>query len=213
MAIAFNLANGDVIQITVVTRFDDQSAENVLHYRVTLVPPSVFTLAQALQGFSINMETELKLMLTSNTRFEGLLGRIVDPPNRTTPSIVDTSDAGIGTIIGLVLPRQVAGMITKLGRLPGPAGRGRMYTPFPPHGAQNADTSVTAAYQTLMTNLANQLFNTMVLTAGANSVTLAPCIFRSGDAPVTQDISDFIVRSKFATMRKRGSYGQPNRPL
>lgn len=133
-----------------------------------------------------------------------------------TPPIVDVAgpyfSTGVGFAGGLagdVLPTQTAGLITKRTAVPGRRGRGRAYIPFPTESYNDANGLPTNAYMTPAGALAFSISQSVLVGTLIDGNYLDPVILHR-DTGGTSDILATLARQKWATQRRRGSYGRPN---
>lgn len=206
------MASGDVIEIVSVCRTTDQIGLNVFHYLVNLATGtpqlSVFSNYLHTHGFGAAM----KACLSAEAEFRGILVRRVQP----TPSTFfgDSTDQGDGGVAGDMLPRQVAGLISKRSAVPGRRLSGRFYMPFPGEG-DNSDLSFpTDDYVARLTTVSTAISSDL----GDGTATRASlCIYQRpkivGGVPIayaTRYVQFTRAAEAWATQRRRGSYGRTN---
>lgn len=110
------------------------------------------------------------------------------------------------------MPRQASGIITTLTTLAGRANRGRKYVPFPSEDANTVDAIPGAAYITALDGYAGSLIPSASFTIGAVNEVWNPIILRVGAPATSPNIQEWKSRLRWATQRRRGSYGTPNLP-
>jgi len=198
---------GDVIQITTWCQADDQAGLNVFHYRVTAVSSvgsnSTSNLAAGLQ--SAGLPAAMKAALSSKAYYKGMLVRRL-----YTDLSVDIGDAtggGQGTVSGDMLPRQICGFIRKQSDVPGRRLSGRFYMPFPGEGSNDPDSIPTETYQGLLQDIATILVSTRTWGTGGSA---EPVIWDRNTPANTRTYSTTRVAARWATQRRRGSFGKTN---
>jgi hypothetical protein len=185
-----------------------QLAINARHYRVDIIVGVQPTDTQIRDRFDALFGPLYTPLLSTTTNFIGCTVRKIHP----LPVLLETARAGVstaGTATGDPLPKQVAGVITLRSPFAGRSNRGRLYIPFPAEGSNDTDSTPTAAYLADQGFLGLGLASNVVVTAGANSATLGPVIWRRGPRTAVV-ITGFTGRDKWGTQRRRGDYGRPN---
>ena len=203
-----DVAVADVLRIVFQCRAGDQLGLNVRHYKCTAIVGvgSVDLLAIA-TAFYVNFNSLYTQLLSEHALFEGTSCQRVSPDETSTYA---STDAGIpGESVGDLLPRQVSGMITLYSPLIGRKNRGRCYVPFPGEAANDVDSTPVAGYVTVLQELADLLAAPQDISAGSATATLVPVI-RHADATSETQLDRGVARDKWATQRRRGSYGRAN---
>jgi len=205
--------SGDIYFVKVYCSAGDQLAVNTLHYSMT---DKVGTVTDVdFLNHWVGMAAwpiAWKALLSDDATFRGTqVGRIFPkPPTRPNHTI---TGAGVGTVVGEILPRQVSGIISHQTDFAGPRYRGRVYVPFPSEASSEAVLGTpVAAYVTALDTLGAILQATQAITpGGANSINAHPVILhRDAEPPEVSFIVESFGREKWATQRRRGSYGSPN---
>lgn len=202
------LALNDVVEATVVCRFDEQIALNVLGYKAT----AIVGVGVALDAFVTQLDAAIaaayKDLMCNVAEYYGVMARVVAPVKTIYVSTKVTQGDGVAGADPL--PRQCCGMFTKLTSHAGPSGRGRMYVPFPAQLDCDIDTNPTVGYMVRLGTLAGILASPQAVVVGADSMTLSPCLLNppAYAAPFLWQFA--TARQKFATHRSRGSYGRAN---
>jgi hypothetical protein len=127
---------------------------------------------------------------------------------------VSTANQGVGTAGAEDLPRQCSALTTWRTELAGPAFRGRTYWPFPPDQFDIGDGKITPAGVTTYGALANRIHALAFIGDNTNSIQISMCLRNKPvkNQPWTLNTITFgETGNQWATMRKRGFYGQPNR--
>lgn len=206
------LMAGDVVEVRAYCQDSEQVSVNSFYFAVEgFAVTSTVADAAALSAGTI--APVLKPLLNNNAFYLGLTARVVNRPPLLAAE-ENTSGSGAGTGGAIALPRQVAGLISWYTERAGPGGRGRSYLPFPPAAADVLDGLPSAAYIIALQAFANALltledFNTGGRTANAELVVYSR---HSIVLPGTHayEITLYVARNKWATQRRRGSFGKPN---
>lgn len=129
----------------------------------------------------------------------------------------ETIDAGPGTVAGTQLPRQSAGLSSWQTSFRGRHYRGRTYWPFPPTAFDTGDGLPTAAaitaYEALAAGILSYQLNVATGAIFALAVFSRPRIFPPPKPPQvyqTTLIQSHSTALKWATQRRRGSFGRAN---
>jgi hypothetical protein len=202
------LVVNDIVKLQLWSHDSEQAAVNTFFYKVTAVGGSIGTLEDMTDAFSTAVHTLYKLILNQQTNFDGVLGQIVFPPPLMV-AVKNNGDAGGGTDGPDAAARQAAGLIAWGTPLAGPGGRGRTYLPFTSAIDSEGIGVPNAAYIIAATNFAAAVLTFTTFSIGGRSATFEFGLKKRNSStftPVTQG----VVASKWATQKRRGSYGRPN---
>jgi len=153
-----------------------------------------------------------KTILNNNATYHGIqtqLYRLGQP----FAAQQDSSSTGAGTAGATAMARQVAGITTLTTAYSGRRYRGRIYWPFPATAADTGNGVPTAGYLTILDSLGIYLINTIVVGSGGNTSTLIPVLQHAAGktpTPAPTPLLDALPVGKWATQRRRGSYGRVN---
>lgn len=198
---------GDIIEVRTFCRATDQVGINVFHYRCSGVNGQV-TLGMVAANLGASLPSRYKALMSNNAVYDGLdVVRIVPGPR--TQNAWSTDGAGAGIVTGDVLPRQVAGVITKLTAFKGRRYRGRFYLAFPCEADSDMTGIPNANYMAALGLLATQFEQLLAPVSGANNAVFIPIVYHRFPGDFT-DIVRCRANQKWGTQRKRGSYGRPN---
>lgn len=200
MAVPFNA----FIQLKLQCVCKDQWGINILHYKRTdaVVPPlPEANVAVAMDALWAPL---LKAAISSEAGYMGLSVRVLNPTG--LPAIV-TASAGAGTGGAQVLPRQVSGIITKRTEFAGRSYRGRMYVPFPSEADSDTFGAPNAGYLGALSNIAIQMVSVVTVGAGYS---FQPVVYQRANILNSAPIINYRVNDRFATQKRRGSYGKQN---
>lgn len=210
------VVNGDTVLLSVVCYDDEQVSINRFGYLISGVAGGTLTLQDCVDTLDAPASTQWKGMINNQATYRGVMGSLFIG-NRLTPFRSTIANAGPGTAGADALPRQTCGMFTKVSAVPGPAGRGRVYVPFPAVADNGAGPIPNAGYMTRLGVMAGVLKAPLGVSVGPVTATMTPVIVRyprpSATPPVvfrTIPWADATARQKWATQRRRGSYGRPN---
>lgn len=191
----------------------NQLGLNVRHYRFDQILPGDITDQEIADQVSADIGPFYILCMPGAASYIGLTVQRYRP--FPTAPLVSTIGAGVGTVAGEILPRQVSGIITLGTGLPGRSRRGRAYVPFPSENDTDADGTPAGAYVGNLNTLGAKFGASTIITgASGGTAQLTGIILSTGAVP--PPVPDFAVitsvtaRDKWATQRKRGTYGQAN---
>jgi len=205
------IAIDDVFEVKLYSYCRDQLGLNVLHYVCTQAPanPPANTIGILATAVDAKFAVPMKGAMSSEASYEGASLRFLGPGLQSM-EFVETTGAGVGTTAGDVLPTQVSGIITKRTLRPGRAFRGRMYIPFP--SETNSDTKAlpTAAYLAKLATISTALLQVISDGVAPIPVELSLIVGKGISAANTRLVLSTTNNRKFATQRRRGSYGKAN---
>lgn len=202
---------GDDYQVKFYCKCVPQIGINIRHFAITgqVIAQPEQELADMI---STRFATKYKALLGSFSTYFGCLTQKLVAGLWVTQATSKLGN-GIGSN-GETLPMQVAGIVTLKTLTPGRRGRGRAYIPFPGEMGNDGTLSApapNAAYLANLVLLGND-FDSVVLpgvTVPGNTITLAGAIFHRSTTTFT-DIVGITAQAKWATQKRRGSYGRPN---
>lgn len=200
----------DVLEIKVVTYANpvSQIGINVRHYLVATTDVEDIGLGDCAREVATYIEAEYKDLLSDEADFLGTTARRVTP--NPTDSLSSNAGEGAGLRTGGLLPAQTTGIITMTTNLPGRAGRGRVYVPFPAEEDSSAGIpggNYFAQLGPLGTKFTDTITVTTTDTLGQG--TIAPILWHAA-LQNFDPIFGFIARQKWATQRSRSQYGALN---
>lgn len=200
---------GNILEVRFVSQKDEQVAYNVRHYRVSSLGGQGTTLQEIIDALDVKFHADYKALLSIDATYLGMDARRVW--SDTTSPRFSNANQGSGDVTGDPLPTQTAGLISLRTDLPGGSGRGRMYVPFPGELDNDASGKPTTSYTGRLADLGDALTDDVIVNVGADSTTLQPVVFDRQLAGWNA-ITGRVVRAKWATQRRRGSFGRPNVP-
>lgn len=190
-----------------------QTAVTRYLYLVQTTLPST-TIADVLDQFANDIVPSYKALISQSATYRGSRASFREANGLfDTAWEIETFNQGVGGVLGDPLPKQVSGIVTRLGVFKGRKHRGRVYVPFPGEASNDPvegrpnNTYLTAlsTYGQKITDplAVNNLGNTATLLPG-HIVTVAP-----GNNQFHEWVS-YVHRPYWATQRRRGDYGKEN---
>lgn len=197
-----------LVKLQVICQSDEQIAINVSHWRVQTAGPPDAT-DQDFADFMDPLASQYYCpILANNAKYIGVVANILTltpkPARRTA-----NANAANGTGGANENPRQACGIFTLTTAFAGPQYRGRLYLPFSPAADDGTTGGPSSAYLTDANLLAfNFYFTQSVLVAGRSADMVQQIRHRPTNNGT--DLEDIITQHKWATQKRRGSYGKPN---
>jgi hypothetical protein len=202
---AQTLGLGTLLQFRVWCTDNEQASVNTYHYVCGATTGQVTDLDAALD-FDSAIHTSMQAFLAGSARYVGVEAHVIKKP--LPAGQIANGNSAVGN--GVSLPRQVSGLIGWKTALAGRRYRGRTYIPFPSvlndEGSGVPSLAYIAALDTFAVVL--QAFTQVTAAGGATVQTVFS--LRQGDGSSPIPITDHVASNKWATQRRRGSYGRPN---
>lgn len=201
----------DVYRARVYCTLQNQTAINVLHWRVSGIGGAGLSDQDMADKLSADLAPFYKALISSGATYWGLsLQRISPGP---IPIEVHTINAqGIGTGDLTRMPKQVCGYFNRKTTFAGRSEIARTYVPFPGEDDNgDATAAPTAGYMTRLGALAGHLIGTIVLGTGGDTVSIIPVIWHRTTSSSTVIVTA-QAKQRWATQRRRGDFGRPNNP-
>jgi hypothetical protein len=215
MAIA--LAPNDLVKVSAWVTNSEQAAVIRWWFKIQSVgSPAATDLGMAINIDAGLISNSFLVTMPSQCQYNGVQAQIyrgLPPTQEIFIAAGYTGSAGPGTGGTVAQPRQVAG-ITRWGTpFAGRQFRGRTYWPFPATTSDTGDGIPTPLYVSQITAISNFLLAYANVT-GAGTATcdlvLVHRMPKSGIIPNPTVMSAATVENKWATQRRRGSFGRPN---
>jgi hypothetical protein len=200
---------GDFYRITHVTTTNAQVGLMVSHWRVGSIVAPGPTDQEFADGFSTLMAAAIKALMSNAAVYKGCIAQKVFP----LPVLARATGvtlAGAGGVVGTEAPTQTCGLITLRTAVAGRSGRGRKYIPFPSVADINSTGDPSTSYGTRLATLMNLLINGQSIPGALGNANVAPCIWHRANPALSNLVTTGLVRSSFATQRRRGALGRPN---
>jgi len=206
---------GDLAQVRMWTLQAEQAAVNTWYYNVVALSGTPTTDQDIANYVDLQLAAQMKSMISTDASYRGIQVTLLQRPTNPPATVFANTRVGAGTVSPPDCPRQCCGLISWVTALSGRRYRGRFYVPFPTNGFLATDGVPTAAYQTLMSGLATDIRTiTSVPNAAATGTASTVMVIhhRPGISPTPSitAVTGQSVAAKFATQRRRGSYGRPN---
>lgn len=199
----------DVYQVRIVSGYGNQVGMNIRYYVVNNVVGIEFTPADLAVTVDMAIAAAYKALLSTSSFYRGVGAKLIWPTQGIEFSTI--ASLGAGTVAGDVLPPQTAGLIGLQTLKPGPEGHGRMYIPWPSETDNGATGLPIAGYGTRLNTLGALMTLNVLKTAGGNTTTWAPCLFRKDTLNATKLITNgYYSRTGWASQRRRGAFGAAN---
>jgi len=195
------MAVGDVFEFASVCYGHSQNQINVFHMRVKSLTGAQLPFQTIADQISASWGGALTAVISAGTSYKGLKFRQVSAPK--TAVIVSLGGAAAGAVAGDRLPTQVCGLVSLRAASAPPRTRGRIYIPSPTEGQSDANGDPTAAYVTALAAIGSYLSNDHNIIVGGQTTVLTPCLFRDGTPSFFWDITTALVRTQWATQRRR----------
>jgi hypothetical protein len=203
------LANQKV-EITVYCKAAEQSALNVLYYRINGYTGAGPTEQQLIDAWTTYIRAYYLPLMAATSSFQGAALRVAD----AVPfgGYYFKKHFALGTAGSDLMARQVAGLISHRTAVGGRHGRGRSYIPFPDEVHNTTAGLPAAAYMTALDTLASKLQTSGAMVySGADTVTLQLQV-RNRLTNTYTPVDHWVTPTKWATQRRRGSFGKANQP-
>jgi len=204
---ATNLGLGDLLQMRIWSVQGEQAGVNTIYYRVGTVTGTVAD-SDAAIDFDTTINAAYKALLSTLAVYRGIVARVIKTP--LPISVFTIANAGAGTGGTTALPRQTSGLISWKTNFAGRGFRGRTYLPFPWGTAVANQEAPTAAYVTAINTLATAINGFTTATSGGGGPAQLAQVLRVKAPASPIPINDFLESDKWATQKRRGSFGRAN---
>src|SRR5690242_17078290 len=134
---SFAVVAGDKLRVTFICAEADQLGLNVVWMRCVSVGATSRNDDFVAHALDLLAEPKYKALLNNNAEYVGISVQNVLPTLR--PSVQTYDSRGPGTAGAESIPKQVSGIITKVGAAGGRGRKGRAYIPFPAEDDNDAD--------------------------------------------------------------------------
>lgn len=199
----------ETIEVTTACNLLEQYALNVLHYEVTTVVGATVTDANVADAMDALYAPLLKPMIPASCSYYGTKAQVILLARYDAQT--SFLSQGPGTAVGDLLPTQSAGLVSWRTGFASRNRRGRSYLPASGEADNTNQAKPSAGYLTLMANWAAAYIAGITVVNGAGSVTLTPVIWSRETGLLTQ-VTSSIVRTQWATIRKRSHTGRTDVP-
>jgi len=203
-----SIAVNGYLQAVVYCQLGDQLGLNVLNYKLTSCtedPASEQLLCDALSAL---LKPKYADVLVSSASYIGVALRKMEAGG--PGAYYYRRNATVGNFDPDPLPRQVAGIISWRTGTSGRRGRGRSYIPFPAEENNTASYVPSAGYLTAVQALRTTILNTGAMAYGDFGAATLALQIKAADSFTYTPVVFGLTPAKWATCRRRGSYGRPN---
>ena len=202
------LAAGQVVKAQLWTTDGEQAAVSTWHYHVEAVVPVAPDLQDFLTSWLAAVATAYKALLCASAHLDGGQAQIVFPLPLMN-ALTSPNGAGNGVVAEPALARQTAGLLNYKTAFAGPGGRGRTYIPFPGAPDTIGNGRPSDDYVTRLNTLALALGSFVTVTGAAGTATVQVGL-KGATAGDFRPFTSSHGSDKWATQKRRGSYGRPN---
>lgn len=209
------LVVGDIVQLRIWVTQAEQAAVMTFNYDILGISGLSVSDADCARDFDSLVATPTKALLSTDASYRGVGATLIDRAQRPQTQYAITNQ-GPGGAAPPDLPRQTCGLISWLTAFSGRQYRGRTYWAFPATGMNATDGVPTPAYLTSLANIATAIQGITGFTnTGSTGNAAAQMIIlhrqtKHPPLPVNTPVTGYIIRPKWATQRRRGSYGRAN---
>lgn len=198
---------GDVVEVCVYCKLEEQIAINVLHYNIDAVGGVAVEYDEVAGRIYAAIENPYRDWLTESAQFAGVgIRRLAPLPKTIQYTRIDPVD---GNLTAFTLPAQVSGLISVRTPKPGPGGRGRIYIPFGSINWADVVGNMTPDAEAQLQSIADALGPTTTWQEATAAWTIVATLQVSG-VPSAPECDNIFATGKWATQRRRGNYGKPN---
>jgi len=164
------------------------------------------TLADVVKGFDTLLAAYLIDLVPANAQYWGVGCAIMQnaEPHQATPEYYCKNGRAPGSATGDLLPTQSSGLASLRTAQVGRSGRGRIYFPFPPTSAIDADAALQTVYKTAIDTMLSSSNQPNIANAASDgSVFLQRIIISRIYSGAGIDVTHWIIRDYMATQRRR----------
>lgn len=193
---------GDLFEVKVYIRQNDQVALNVSHWRIMSIAASTPADQAIANGMADHLFSTYKGTISDQATVRGLTVQYLAPGTARLPVADNGDERGPGTNEGDPLPLQVAGLIKLTTGLAGRHFRGRKYIPFMIEDDNDANGRPNATALTQLGALATK-YTTDALCGLAPNTALLHCHIFDRVNEIATAVNGAVVRTRWATQRRR----------
>ncbi len=205
----FNVSTSDVLRLTVATYCRNQVGLNIVYFQM-FGPSAMCVMTDIATALDVSLATAYKAFIGQDAIYYGSSWQSIT--NFAFAPYQQTINQGMGVTIGPSLPTQVTGLVSKYANLRGRHYRGRSYLPFIHEVFDSGLGNITAPGIAAMTGIANLILAPWPFLSSVDSLTgtLNPICYDIKLGTNFGVLTNFSVRPKFATQRRRGDQGRTN---
>lgn len=201
------LANGEIIEVTAVVNLLGQYSMNVYNMQLSGSVGASVTDQEFLTDMDATLAPLYKLFLSTSSIYHGTKVQVVHD-TRYDP-ITSIASQGPGSLAGDLLPTQTAGLVKWKTGLANRRKMGRTYFPATSEGENTASAKPGAGYLGGVNALALALQIGGTVAVGGRSIDWKLVVW-SKNFDIITPVNSYVVRTDWATMRKRSHIGRPD---
>jgi len=210
---ATSLVVGDILSLKAWNSLSPQAAVNTYNYEVINTAGGGVSDKDFVDHQASLFGTFYKGLMPGSATHNGLQLYFIKRAGFLPAPVSNTTQFGIGTKGTNACPKSAAPVLKFSTAIRGPAGRGRVFLPFPSLDWVAADGTPTNAFDVFVSSFASALLPPVVVTSGANTATLVLVIVKRPTPPALPtavQVGNAAPADKFGVMHKRGDYGRAN---
>jgi hypothetical protein len=207
---------GDIVETRTLCATIDQIGLNVIHWRTAVVANGGVTLAELAERIDADVAAVYRNWIGSTATYRGVGARNLTGDLTIEYHAVTRQGPGL---VGGILPGQVSGLIALQTLSAGRHFRGRIYPPFPNGSSANSAGEMIPGAVLNLEAIAAAYGIGKTISVGIRQSVFAMCILHRSTlarpippASRTTDVSNTVTRSRWATQRRRGDFGETNIP-
>jgi hypothetical protein len=204
-----NLTTGQLLKVTLFCRANAQNGLNVRHYTVGATVGAPITDEEAAQELSTVIGPLYRNIMSAQASYSGLRLQVMEVI--PFPYVASIAGAGVGAVAGDLMSTFTCGLVKLTTQFAGRRGRGRFYACFPGESANEEEGNPSAAYLAGLNTFMDVIMDDMVITIGANTVTLIP-VLNGSNLLLPKPITGFQIRPYWASQRRRGQQNRGDVP-
>lgn len=203
------LGVNNIVKCTIVCEYGGQASLNSFYYLVTSVGAVAATDQDAADVFAGVVDSLVPPLLYSSANYNGVMAQIIYP----LPIIFskfNTGGAAMGSGGSTAVGGQVCGinswqlLVAKRGNF------GRTYWPFPPCPLTTTPLKPSTSYTTNLGTICAAILGIGNFSAGGRVAGVEQIILHRANPVLSQPVLNFTVHDRWATQKRRGSYGRAN---
>jgi len=203
------LALDDILEVNIYCILQNQISVNVRHFRVfNMAPGEDFSDLDVAAAAAEEFSTLYAPVIATPCHFRGVRVRRIHPTE--TAWVQNVAFDTAGSAGADIMPKQVAGLISLKSNVPGRAGLGRVYMPFPAEQSNDTDATPTATYITNLAAVAAKFVQLNVANPTPAVMQMEGLVLNRAVPPDSGIIILATAQDKWATQRRRGDYGRIN---
>lgn len=199
----------DVLQVRVVSHYDNQNGINIRHCKVTQIDGAGVQMDEIARELDQDIGPLIKPLLGSFATYRGT--EVKNLTGAKNVPIHSDLAAGPGTGGAQPMSKQTSGIATIRSDQAGRQFRGRIFVPFPAEEESESPGKPTAGYVTALGTYAGYFTGTLIIGGAPDTITIQWGIWSRQTQTLTP-ATGLVARDKWATQRRRSDYGARNDP-